>query len=370
MNITLPRKSLLSALVAPVSCSERKSTMPALSCVLLSCDGVTLTISGTDLYIGATAKVPVEKGTTGSVAVPGKELAERVKAMPDGPLVLEARENALTLRAGGKARRYTLRGMPGTDFPQLPQPADGAPTLAIEPAVLSSLIEKVAPSVSPDETRAHLNSMKVEWEGEVVKAVSTDGHRLTLAEAKVDGVVSNFELLIPLKGVQEIRRFCEAASGDVTLVQSKSHVFLSTPSAVVSTKLTDAQFPPYQQVIPRDARDLATLPAAQVLEVVKAVAVASNEKTAGVKLTFSESRMRVSAESPETGDAEDVVEVDDLARNLVIGMNAKYLVDALAACIADQGPEARVSVAAGGELDAMLLRCGAVTVVLMPVRLT
>ena len=370
MNLTLPKKSLLAALAAPVSCSERKSPNPILSNVLLSCDGAELTVSGTDLYIGASTKVPVDKGTTGSIAVPGKELVDRVKMMPDGQIVLEAKENALTLRAAGKARRYTLRGMPGTDFPQLPQPAEGAPTLAIEPAVLSSLIEKVGPSVSPDETRAHLNSMKVEWEGEVVKAISTDGHRLTLAEAKVDGVVSNFELLIPLKGVQEIRRFCESASGDVTLVQGGRHLFLSTPGATISTTLTDAQFPPYQQVIPKGAKDLATLPASQVLEVVKAVAVASNEKTAGVKLTFSESRLRVSAESPETGEAEDFVEVDDLTRNLAIGMNAKYLCAALAACIADQGPEARVSVAAGGELDPMLLTCGAVTVVLMPMRTT
>ena len=229
-------------------------------------------------------------------------------------------------------------------------------------------IVSVAPSVSPDETRQHLNSMKVEWSGEVVKAISTDGHRLTIADAKVDGAHGNLDVLIPLKGVQEIRRFCEAASGDVTLVQSGAHLFLSTPGAVVSTKLTDSQFPPYGQVIPKCARDLATVPAAQMLEVVKAVSVASNQLTSGVKLTFTESRLRVSAESPDTGDAEDYVDVDGLSRSLTIGMNSKYVVDALAACIADQGPEARVSVAAGGELEPMLLTCGAVRVVLMPMR--
>ena len=57
--------------------------------------------------------------------------------MPDGPVVIASQDNATTtIKASGTARRYTLRGMPGDDFPPLPQPAEGSPTLALDVDVL------------------------------------------------------------------------------------------------------------------------------------------------------------------------------------------------------------------------------------------
>ena len=160
MELTVAKKDLLKIVARMQGVAERKSTMPVLANVLLAVDGSNaLRLAATDLYLSLLGRVTAEVSKPGSVAVSAKDLFERVKMMPDGPIVIATQDNATTtLKAAGSARRYTLRGMPGDDFPPLPQPAEGSPTLALDVEVLSELIQKTHFSISTDETRAHLNS--------------------------------------------------------------------------------------------------------------------------------------------------------------------------------------------------------------------
>ena len=156
MELSVAKKELLRLLTRMQGVAERKSTMPVLSNVLLSVDGPsTLRLAATDLYLSVVGRVTAEVKKGGSVAVPAKDLLERVKMMPEGPIQIVTQDNATTtLKASGSARRYSLRGMPGEDFPPLPTPAEGSPTLALDVDVLSQLIAKTYFSVSTDETRA------------------------------------------------------------------------------------------------------------------------------------------------------------------------------------------------------------------------
>jgi len=82
-------------------------------------------------------------------------------------------------------------------------------------ATVSSLIAGTYFSISTDETRLHLNSALFEWDGDRVRMVTTDGHRLSKMEAVLPGKQASATMLIPLKGVLELKRLCdEAASED------------------------------------------------------------------------------------------------------------------------------------------------------------
>src|SRR5215469_7650169 len=166
MELSVAKKDLLKLVARMQGVAERKSTMPVLSNVLVAVDGPNaVRLAATDLYLATAGRASAEIAKGGSVAVPAKDLLERVKMMPDGPIHLATQDNATTtLKAAGSARRYTLRGMPGDDFPPLPAPSEGAPSLALEVSVLQELISKTYFSISSDETRAHLNSALFEWD--------------------------------------------------------------------------------------------------------------------------------------------------------------------------------------------------------------
>ena len=387
MELTVAKKDLLKIVARMQGVAERKSTMPVLANVLLAVDGPnTLRLAATDLYLSLLGRIPAEVAKNGSVAVSAKDLFERVKMMPEGPIVIASQDNATTtLKASGSARRYTLRGMPGDDFPPLPQPAEGSPTLALEVDVLSELIQKTHFSVSTDETRAHLNSALFEWDGDTVRMVTTDGHRLSKVDVKVTGRQASATMLIPLKAIHELRRICDemlseppADKGDakkkpeLLITQSGSSAFFQGAGMTFSVKLVDAQFPPYAQVIPQSSERVVRAPRIAFADALKAVSVAASERTGGVKLSLSKGAMRITSESPESGDGFDELPVEYTGPNMSIGFNAKYFLDVLASITDDE-----VAIGISGELDPAVLRpAGATTTsdrqflaVVMPMRI-
>jgi DNA polymerase-3 subunit beta len=134
MELTVAKKDLLKLVARMQGVAERKSTMPVLSSVLLAVDGPSaLRAAATDLYLALVGRITVDVSKGGSVAVPAKDLLERLRMMPDGPIHISTQDNAsTTIKATGSARRYTLRGMPGEDFPPIPGPSEGSPSLAID----------------------------------------------------------------------------------------------------------------------------------------------------------------------------------------------------------------------------------------------
>lgn len=387
MELTVAKKELLKIVARMQGVAERKSTMPVLANVLLSVDGQNaLRLAATDLYLALLGRISADVTKPGSVAVSAKDLFERIKMMPDGPVVISTQDNATTtLKASGSARRYTLRGMPGDDFPPLPQPAEGSPTLALAVDVLSELIQKTHFSISTDETRAHLNSALFEWDGDVVRMVTTDGHRLSKVDVKVSGRQASATMLIPLKAIQELRRICdemqaETVTGEdgakkkpeLLITQSGSSAFFQGGGMTFSVKLVDAQFPPYAQVIPQSTDKLVRAPRVALADALRAVSVAASERTGGVKLTLTKGSMRITSESPESGDGFDEIPVEYAGPNMSIGFNAKYFLDVLAAVTDDE-----VGLSLSGELDPAVLRpAGATTsadrqflAVVMPMRI-
>jgi DNA polymerase-3 subunit beta len=360
MELTVPKRELLRLVARMLGVAERKSTMPVLSNVLLAVDGPsTLRIAATDLYLALVGRVTVEVSKGGSVAVPVKDLLERIRMMPDGPIHLVSQDNAsTTIKAAGSARRYTLRGMPGDDFPPLPAPSEGSPSLAIEAAVLQELVDKTHFSISADETRAHLNSALFEWDGDIVRMVTTDGHRLSKMDVKVSGRQASATMLIPLKAIQELRRLCEdlVAEGkdskpQLQITQSGSSAFFQAGGMVFGVRLVDAQFPPYAQVIPQKSDKVVKVPRAQFADALRAVSVAASERTGGVKLGLAAGTMRISTESPDTGEGFDEVPIEYAGPPMTVGFNAKYFLDVLGALDEDE-----IELGFGGELDPAVVR--------------
>jgi DNA polymerase-3 subunit beta len=386
MELTVAKKDLLKIVARMQGVAERKSTMPVLANVLLAVEpsgtgAPALRLAATDLYLSLLGRIPADVSKPGSVAVSAKDLFERVKMMPDGPVVIASQENATTtLKASGTARRYTLRGMPGDDFPPLPQPAEGSPTLALDVDVLAELITKTHFSISTDETRAHLNSALFEWDGDTVRMVTTDGHRLSKVDVRVPGRQASATMLIPLKAILELRRLCEEmlseSTGDkkpeLLITQSGASAFFQGAGTTFSVKLVDAQFPPYAQVIPQTSEKVVRAPRGPLADALKAVSVAASERTGGVKLSLTKGAMRITSESPESGDGFDEIPIEYAGPNMSIGFNAKYFLDVLAA-VSDE----EVAIGLSGELDPAVLRpAGATTTsdrqflsVVMPMRI-
>ncbi len=378
MHVVVSKKDLLRVLARCQGVADRKSTMPVLGNVLLETVEGGLRLAATDLYLAVSGRIEATVQRKGSVALGARDLFERVKMMPDGEVALDVTDGAATtIRATGSARRYTVHGVPGAEFPSLPEPDASAEWLELDVSIVSRLIAATQFSISTDETRLHLSSALFEWDGDRVRMVSTDGHRLSKMELGVRGSRATATMLIPNKGVQELRRLCDEALSDageetpkLRLVQSGPSVFFELAGFRFSVKLVDAQFPPYQQVIPAQSERAVRAPRIALSEALKAVRLAASDRTGGVKLTLSSGKIRVESESPEAGEGFDEVPVDYEGAEVTIGFNASYFLDVLSAM-----PEDEVILGISGELDPAVLQPGSESVersylaVVMPMRI-
>lgn len=363
MELTVSKKDLLRVVERCQGVADKKSTMPVLSNVLLAAsDDGRLRVAATDLYISVSGLVAAEVKTSGSIAVPAKELYERVNAMPDGPIRLIGSEGSqLWVRSVAGARGFKLHGVPGSDFPNLPEPDANGPALELGVDVLASLIGTTHFSISAEETRAALNSALFEWDGDWVRMVTTDGHRLSKMEVQVKERQATATMLIPAKAINELKRVSDAARNEagkegreipkVRIAQSGPNAFFELVGMRYSVKLVDAQFPPYSQVIPQTTDLAFKLPRVTFADALKAVSLASSEKTGGVKLTFANGKMRITSESPESGEGYDELPVDYEGAEVAMGFNARYLRDVLQAIDDDD-----IVLGVGGDLDPAVIK--------------
>ncbi len=356
MQVTVSKKELLRLLARCQGVADKKSTMPVLGNVLLEAAGNGLRLAATDLFLSVSGEVPAEVTAKGSVAVGARDLFERVKAMPEGKLSITTTDGAsTTIRAVGQPRRYTLHGIPGSEFPQLPEPAKGEASLTLDVEVVALLISTTHFSISTDETRLHLNSALFEWKSGMVRMVTTDGHRLSRMQIQVKTKAPDMTMLVPLKGVQELRRLCDEARGEAVktlqLQRSGQNAFFQIGGIQFGVKLVDAQFPPYDQVIPTSTAYSIVAPRASVADAIRAVSIAASDRTGGIKLSLDQNVIRFSSESPESGDGFDEVPVEYAGDAFTVGFNAKYFLDVLGAIECDE-----LSLGISGELDPAVIR--------------
>ncbi len=361
MHVIVAKKELLRILSRCQGVADKKSTLPVLANVLFTTTQGALKLAATDLVLAVSGELNAEIKQEGSVAVGAKDVFERIRMMPDGQLALEVDENStMIIRALNSARRYTIHGVPGNEFPALPT-AQGDDWIELDASIMSRLISTTYFSISTDETRLHLSSALFELEDNRLRMVTTDGHRLSKMEIRAPEVSGQGSMLIPLKGILELRRLCDEAISDgqgdetpkIRLLKSEPNVHCELAGFRFSVKLVDAQFPPYQQVIPAQSASAVRAPRGALSDALKAVSIAASDRTGGVKISLSAGALRVESESPEAGEGFDELSVDYDGEEFTIGLNAKYFLDVLASITDDE-----VILGLSGELDPAVIRPG------------
>jgi DNA polymerase III subunit beta len=367
MEFKIRKEEFLRGLYLAHGIADRKSTLPILANVLLRTDGKEKLICGaTDLNVTTLVALGAKVDKEGGLTVAARQLYEIVKGLPDEEIrVRRTEQNWAEIRAGKV--EFKVVGLSDRDYPKLPAIAE-AQTSAVETAALRDMIAKTIFSVSLDETRQHLAGVLFESDGEIACMVSTDGHRLSKVSRPLPGGPKlTTGVLIPRKGIVELRRAIETRDAPVAIGIHDGAFVLKADDVGISVKLIEGQFPPYDQVIPKDNDRAFTLSRLAFLDALKRVSLMSSDKTSGVRFGLEKGKLRVESDNPDLGAAKEELEIAYKGTPVQIGFNARYFIDLLTEI---GTPEVRVELA--GELDPAVVRPGDgsdYVCVVMPMRL-
>jgi len=330
MKLTIDRNALMRALSHVQAVVERRNTIPILSNILMHAEGDRLSLTATDLDIEASDAAEAKVKKSGSITAPAQTLFDVVRKLPEGSEIsLELGENRLSISAGRS--KFQLPTLPAADFQTMAREA--APVkFEIEAAELRRLIDKTRFAISTEETRYYLNGIFLHHakgsDGNVLRAVATDGHRLALAETEAPKGASGLKgVIVPRKAVAEARRLLEDAPETVTVEASDSKITFRIGEAVLTSKLIDGSFPEYQRVIPKDNGKILTVDNKAFSAAVDRVSTVSAERSRSVKLSLASGKLTLAVSHSETGQGVEELEADYDSDPMEIGFNAKYLLD-------------------------------------------
>lgn len=332
MKLTIERADLLKSLAHVQSVVERRNTIPILSNVLLQAQDGKLAFTATDMDLTIVDDAQATVDDPGATTVPAHTFYDIVRKLPDGAeVVLDGSGDSarMSLRAGRST--FSLSSLPKEDFPD-PGSDDLPQRFALAAADLKSLIDRTRFAISTEETRYYLNGIYLHaaesGDLQVLRAVATDGHRLARYETPLPAAASGMPgVIVPRKTVNELRKLIEESDGDVEIALSETRIQFSFGSSVLTSKLIDGTFPDYERVIPADNDKVLEINCRDFAEAVDRVSTISTEKSRAVKMLVDGEALTLSASSPESGSAEEAVEIGYAGPALEIGFNSRYLLD-------------------------------------------
>jgi len=328
MKTTIKREDLLAPLQLVIGAVERRQTLPILANVLLKSIGGDTTLTATDLEIEMVARIAADVAGDFQTTIPARKLLDICKALPDSSTInFVIDENRVSLTSARS--RFTLASLPAKDFPGLDE-IEVQQSFSIPQNQLKSLFDKTSFAMAQQDVRYYLNGILMEISPGKIKLVATDGHRLALSEVALDtGVDADKQIIVPRKAVLELSRLLESGDNPAKCMLSQNHLRVETSSLIFTTKLIDGKFPDYQRVIPIDGNKTMEVNRETLKDSMSRIAILSNEKYRGIRLTFSSDNLSIQANNPDQEEAEEELQVEYTESDMEIGFNVTYLIDVL-----------------------------------------
>ena len=368
MEIKAKRGDLLATLYWASSIVERRNTMPILANALIDAQKGSIQLAATDLEVGVRGVVDGEVVKPGTLTVNAKKLYEIIREIPTEQVQLKRLENDWVEIRSGKSI-FKIVGMDAREFPQFPS-FDAKGQASVPATLVRGMIERTIFAVSTDETRYSLNGVFVEQAAAgSVRMVSTDGHRLALEEQTLGALGLSKGVILPRKGLSELKKLLEDADDGVVSIGFKENMALVSKDKVdLFMRLIDGDFPDYTKVIPKGNPNLAKIDHAELLQALRRVSILSSERYKGVKMEFSDDTISISANNPDLGEAVEQIDAEYKGAPMSIGFNARYILDVLGVL----GNDGEVSIELKDELSPSVIRqpgSAGYLYVLMPMRL-
>ncbi len=329
MRLTLQREALLKPLAQVVNVVERRQTLPVLANLLVQVKQGTLALTGTDLEVEMVSRSALDEGAEdGEITIPARKWFDIVRALPDGSKVTMTQSgDKMTVQAGRS--RFSLATLPANDFPSIDE-VDATERVEISESALKELIDRTAFAMAQQDVRYYLNGLLFDLRDGLLRCVATDGHRLALCEAQLNGESrAKRQIIVPRKGVHELQRLLEGGDRVLELELGRNHLRVKRDDVTFTSKLIDGKFPDYEAVIPIGADKLVTMDREELRAALQRVAILSNEKYRGVRLEVTPGQLHISSHNPEQEEAQEEVEADTRVEGVTIGFNVTYLLEAL-----------------------------------------
>jgi DNA polymerase III subunit beta len=377
MEFKVQKKDILKGLERTLTVVERRNTMPSLNHSLIEVKDNFVQISATDLEIFVSSTIACQTLETGRIAIPAKAVFEIVKECQADSDVIHFKEtegHRMEIRAGKSL--FKILGLSSDSFPHFKTSPKGQLTTAhLNCSSFLKLLQKTEHAICHEEIRYFLTGIYLETvenkDGGLIRAVSTDGHRLAVQDAnqKDIGALSLKKgLIIPKKGAAELRKLLESTSEETfEFVCDDNLIKVNVADHNLWIRPIDGEFPDYKRVIPQNLPASLDVEKRDLAASLRRMSLLVSDRSKVVSFDFKKEKIVFSTINPDIGEATDEVPVKYSGDEFKTGFNVRFFTEALANLDGDD-----IKIQVGEKLMPALLSSEAnpgYQIVIMPMRI-
>ena len=333
MKIICEKEKLIKAINSVVKGVATKTTMPILEGILIQTNDNEIKLTTYDLEIGIEYIMECDVKEQGNTVVNAIMFSEIIRKLPDTEIYITLNEkNLLEIECEGSL--YKLATMNPEEFPELPK-IEVENSIQVEQNTLKNMIRKTIFAVSTEENRPIFTGCLFEVINNKLNVVAVDGYRLAIKSNVLNESANSFSSVIPGKTLNEVNKIISDSFDTVKIGISRNQALFEMENCKIVTRLLDGEFLKYSNTIPQNWETRVKVNKSNIQNCFERILLISassieKEKKYPVKINIEVGKVTISCAN-QTGDAKEEIFVDTEGKELEIGFNPRFFLDALKA---------------------------------------
>ena len=328
MKLILHQSDLLKGVNIAMKAVSSKTTLPILECILIDASTNVIKLIANDMELGIETHVAGEIEEKGSIAIDARTFSEIIRRFPDGDVTIDCDEDQVVRISCDKAN-FDIPGKPAEEFAHLPV-VDRDESITITQFSLRQIINQTIFSIAVNENNKLMTGELFEIQNNTLRVVSLDGHRIAIRNLALGGITTDRKVVVPGKTLSEISRIVSGGLEDeVAIYLAENHIVFEFDQTMVVSRLIDGEYFNISQMLSSDYETKILINKQELMASINRASLLVRESDKmPVILNIAGKTLEMTINTT-MGAMDEKLEVEMEGKEIRIGFNPKFLMDAL-----------------------------------------
>ncbi len=328
MKLVCKKSNLLNGVQIVSKAVPGKTTMPILECILIDASKGEIKLTANDMELGIETIIEGDIVEKGIIALDAKIFLEIVRKLPDNMITIETDASLNTVITCEKSK-FNIVGKSGDDFSYLPE-IEKSTNVVISQFTLKEVIRQTIFSIADNENNKLMKGELFEINGDELRVVSLDGHRISIRKIKMKNSYNPSKVIIPGKTLSEISKILSGdADKDISIYFTDKHALFEFDNTTVVSRLIEGEYFKIDQMLSNDYETKLKVNKKEFLSCIdRATLLVKEGDKKPIIINITDKSMELKINST-VGSMNEEIDIDKNGRDLMIGFNPKFLIDAL-----------------------------------------
>ncbi len=329
MKIVCMKSNLLTGVQTVSKAVPNKTTMSILECILIDTRSGEIKLTANDMELGIETTIDGEILDKGLIALDAKIFLEIVRKLPDNNITIETNNETYKTTITCEKAKFNIIGKSGEDFSYLPE-IEKNDSVVLSQFTLKEVIRQTIFSIADNDNNKLMTGELFEINDDVLKVVSLDGHRISIRRIALKNSYGNKKVVVPGKTLSEVSKILSGdMDKDVSIFFTDKHILFEFDNTLVVSRLIEGEYFRIDQMLSSDYETKIKMNKKELLDCIdRATLLVKEGDKKPVIINITDDSMQLKMNST-VGSMDEEIDIAKEGKDLMIGFNPKFLIDAL-----------------------------------------